>query len=78
MNAKTPSPLVMADWDKHRVQLVHLGEKVIQLDSWQEDRLTQMMAQLQQELVEKEEALEKLQAIVQEHQGSKATFHCHY
>jgi predicted nuclease with TOPRIM domain len=24
---------VMADWDKHRVQLVHLGEKVIQLDS---------------------------------------------
>jgi predicted nuclease with TOPRIM domain len=31
---------VMVDWDKHRVQLVHLGEKVIQMDSWQEDRLT--------------------------------------
>jgi hypothetical protein len=57
----------MADWDKHRVQLVHLGEKVIQLDRWQEDRLTQMMTQLQQELAEKEEALAKLQATVQEH-----------
>jgi hypothetical protein len=25
--------MVMIDWDKHIVQLVHLGEKVIQLDS---------------------------------------------
>lgn len=27
---------VMADWDKSRVQLVQLREKVIQLDAWQE------------------------------------------
>jgi hypothetical protein len=33
----------MTDWDKHRVKLVHLGEKVIQLDGWKEDRLMQMM-----------------------------------
>jgi hypothetical protein len=32
--------VVMMDWDKHKAQLVHLGEKVIQLDSSQEDRLT--------------------------------------
>jgi len=25
--------IVMVDWDKHKMQLVHLGEKVIQLDS---------------------------------------------
>jgi hypothetical protein len=31
------------DWDKHIAQLVYLGEKVIQMDKWQEDRLTQMM-----------------------------------
>jgi hypothetical protein len=48
------------------VQLVHLGEKIIQMDSWQEDRLTQMMVYLQQELA-KEEVMAKLQAIVQEH-----------
>jgi hypothetical protein len=63
--------MVMTDWDKHRAQLVHLGEKVIQLDSWKEDRLTQMLAQLQQELAEKEEALEKLQATVQENQKAR-------
>ena len=37
---------VMTDWDKYKAQLAHLGEKVIQLDSWKEDRLTQMMMQL--------------------------------
>jgi hypothetical protein len=47
------------------VQLVHLDEKIIQMDSWQEDRLTQMMVYLQQELA-KEEIMAKLQAIVQE------------
>jgi hypothetical protein len=31
------------------------------MDSWQEDRLTQIMAQLQQELAKEEEALEKIQ-----------------
>jgi hypothetical protein len=25
--------MVMEDWDKSRVQLVHLGEKVIQMDN---------------------------------------------
>ena len=53
----------MINWDKHRVQLVQLGEKIIWLDNWQEYRLTKMMAQLQQELVEKEEALTKIQAV---------------
>jgi len=24
----------MKDWDKHIVQLVHLGERVVQLDGW--------------------------------------------
>jgi hypothetical protein len=43
-----------------RAQLVQLGEKVIQLDRWKEDKLTQMMTQLQKELAEKEEALENL------------------
>jgi hypothetical protein len=33
-------PIVMTDWDKHIAQLIHLGEKVIQLHSLQEDRLT--------------------------------------
>jgi hypothetical protein len=45
---------VMENWDKHRVHLAQLGEKVIQLDNWKEDRLTQMMVQLQKESVEKE------------------------
>ena len=26
--------IVMEEWDKNRVQLVQLGEKVIQLDDW--------------------------------------------
>jgi septal ring factor EnvC (AmiA/AmiB activator) len=63
--------VVMIDWDKHIAQLAHLGEKVIQLDSWKEDRLTQMLSQLQHELVEKEEALEKLQASVQGNQKAR-------
>jgi hypothetical protein len=37
------------------------------MDNWQEDRLMQMMTQLQQELEEKEKALERLQVVVQEH-----------
>jgi hypothetical protein len=51
---------VMEDWDKFRAQLVQLGE-VIELYCWEEDRLIEMMTQLQQDLVEKEESLEKLQ-----------------
>jgi hypothetical protein len=35
---------IRTDWDKHRAQLVYLGEKFIQMDKWQEDRFTQMMA----------------------------------
>jgi hypothetical protein len=50
---------------------VQLGEKVIQMDSWQEERLTQMMTQLQLELAEKEEALAKLQEVVQETKEAK-------
>ena len=63
---------IIVDWDKSRVYLVHLGENVIQLDNWKEDRFTHMMAQLWQEL-EKKEALENLQEFVQEH--IKATPH---
>jgi hypothetical protein len=44
----------MIDWDKYIVQLSHLGEKVIKIDSWQEERLTQIMPQLHQELEKKE------------------------
>jgi hypothetical protein len=62
---------VRTDWDKHRAQLVYLGEKVIQMDNWQEDRFTQMMTQLQQDLEEKEKALERLQEVVQEHRGAR-------
>jgi chromosome segregation ATPase len=62
---------VRTDWDKHRAQLVYLGEKVIQMDNWKEDRFTQMMTQLQQDLEEKEKALERLQAVVQEHRGAR-------
>jgi chromosome segregation ATPase len=69
--------MVMTDWDKYIAQLAHLGEKVIQLDRWKEDRLTQMLAQLQQELVEKEEALEKLPSNYSRELESKATIHCH-
>jgi hypothetical protein len=43
-----PLAIVRADWDKSKVQLVQLGEKVIQLDNWQNERFTQMMAQLYQ------------------------------
>jgi hypothetical protein len=42
--------MVMENWDKHRAKLVQLGEKLIQLDIQQEDRLTQMTTHLQQEL----------------------------
>jgi len=34
----------MVYWDKASVELFQLGEKVIPLDNWQEERLTQMMA----------------------------------
>jgi hypothetical protein len=55
---------IMAYRDKHIMQVVHLEEKITQLDSWIEDSLTHMMAQLQQNLVEKEEVLENLQEYV--------------
>jgi hypothetical protein len=45
---------------------VQLGEKIIQMDSWQEDTLARMKTQLQQELAKKE-ALAKLQSTIQEH-----------
>jgi len=34
----------MPNWDKSRVQLMHLGEKAIQLNNGKEDRFPQMMA----------------------------------
>jgi hypothetical protein len=41
------------------------------MDNWQEDRFRQMMMQLQQDLAEKEKALERLQVVVQEHRGAR-------
>jgi hypothetical protein len=58
-------------WDKHRTQLVYLGEKVIQMDNWQDDRFTQTMMQLQQDLVETKKALTMLQVVVQENKGAR-------
>jgi len=51
--------MIMIYWDKHIEYLVYLGEKVIQLDRWKEYGLTQMLAQIEKELEEKEKALEK-------------------
>jgi hypothetical protein len=31
---------IMTDWDKSRVQLVHLGEKVIHMDNWKDGKFT--------------------------------------
>jgi hypothetical protein len=42
---------IRTNWDKHKALLVYVGEKVIQMDKCQEDRFTQMMMQLQLELV---------------------------
>jgi len=36
--------IVITDGEKHKAQIVYLGEKFIQMDKWQEDRFTQMMA----------------------------------
>ena len=57
--------MVMVDWDKHIVHLVHLGENVIHLNNWKEVRLTHMLNQPQQELETNEEALKNIQAVVQ-------------
>lgn len=56
--------------DKSRLQLLQLGEKLTQLDSWHDDRIKQMLTQLHQ-LAEKEKALGKLQEVVQEHREAK-------
>lgn len=64
----------MAYWDKRKFQLVQLGVKVIQLDTWKEERLTQMMTWLHQPLIKKEESLTKLQDVVQEsNEGNKSS-----
>jgi len=42
--------IIMEDWDKRKVHLVQLGEKVIQLDNFQVERFTQIMAHFHQEL----------------------------
>jgi hypothetical protein len=68
--------VVMTDWDKHRAQLVHLGEKVIQMDNWQEDRFMQMMMQLQQEL-ERRRRPWKASSNCPRAPRSKETFHFH-
>jgi hypothetical protein len=52
--------------DKSKLQLLQLGEKFIKLDNWQEERFTEVISHLYQDLVAKEEALKKLEEIVQE------------
>jgi hypothetical protein len=52
--------------DKSRLQLLQLEEKFTQLDNWKEERFTKVTAQLYQDLVVKEEALKKLQEVIQE------------
>jgi hypothetical protein len=34
--------VVMEYWDTSEIQLVHLGEKVTQMDNWQEENITRM------------------------------------
>jgi hypothetical protein len=57
----------MEDWDKRKVHLFQVGEKVIQLDDWQKERVTQMMAQLQHQELENnlEDTLAKLYVVFQ-------------
>jgi len=43
-----------------------LGEKFTQLDNWQEDKFTEVITQLYQDLEMKEQALKKLQEVIQE------------
>jgi uncharacterized protein YPO0396 len=52
--------------DKSILQLLQLGEKFIELDNWQEERFTEVTAHLYHDLEVKEEALKKLEAVVQE------------
>jgi len=59
--------VVRTYWEKNREQLVYLGEKVIQMDNWKEDKLMQMMTRRQQDLENKEKALERIQLVFQEH-----------
>lgn len=61
----------MADWDKNKVQHAQIGEKIIQLDNRQEERLTLLMSPSYQELAMKEEALAKLHVVVQETKEAK-------
>jgi len=59
--------IIMEDWDKRKVHLFQVGEKVIQLDDWQKERLTQMVAQLQHQELENnlEDTLAKLYVVFQ-------------
>lgn len=63
--------IVVADWDKNKVQHAQIGEKIIQLDNRQEERLTLLMSPSYQELAMKEEALAKLHVVVQETKEAK-------
>jgi hypothetical protein len=46
--------------------LLQLGEKFIELDNWQEERFIEVTSHLYHDLVVKEEALKKLEAVFQE------------
>jgi len=48
------------------IQCLQLGDKFIELDNWQEERFTEVTAQLYLDLEMKEEALKEIEADVQE------------
>jgi hypothetical protein len=65
-STKTPSFTMREELDKSILQLLQLGDKFIELDNWQEERFIEVTSHLYQDLEVKEEALKKLEAIVQE------------
>jgi hypothetical protein len=52
--------------DKHTLQHLQLEDKFTQVDNWQEERFTEVIAQMYQDFIGNEEALKKLQATIQE------------
>jgi hypothetical protein len=49
--------------DRSRLYLLQLGEKFTLLENWQDERFTEVIAQLYQDLIAQEEALKKIQVV---------------
>jgi hypothetical protein len=56
---------MMVELDRN-IQCLQLGDKFIEMDNWQEERFTEVTAQLYLDLEMKEEALKEIEADVQE------------